>query len=134
MGHAGYHDRPGRRPLRHLDYRLGRWFIWLVGVFQIAYRPGFWYPEAPEYLAITVLLAVANGLVHYRLLTNRPVTWRWLLLLGAVDITLITAGIVIAGSLTPSAAARLIRPRGDTGRRTKAHGCTVPARSAASRT
>ena len=36
-----------------------------------------------------------NGLVHFRLLTNRPVTWRWILLLSAMDITLITASISI---------------------------------------
>ena len=75
----------------------GRWFVWVVGVFLIAYRPGFWYPEDTEYLAIPVLLFVANGLVHYRLLTHRPVTWRWLLFLGAMDVALTTFGIVIGG-------------------------------------
>ena len=23
----------------------GRWFIWLVAVVELVYRPGFWYPE-----------------------------------------------------------------------------------------
>ena len=49
----------------------GRWFIWLVGVFLLAYRPGFWYPEDIEYLALPVSVFMVNGLVHYRLLTNR---------------------------------------------------------------
>ena len=75
----------------------GRWFIWLVSIFQMAYRPGFWFPEDIEYLPIPLLLAVFNGLIHYRLLTNRPVTWRWVLLLSAVDVALITAGVVIGG-------------------------------------
>ena len=65
-----------------------RWFIWLVGVFLLAYRPGFWYPGDIEYLALPVLLGLLNGLVHHRLLTNRPVTWRWMLLLSAADIAL----------------------------------------------
>ena len=78
----------------------GRWFIWLVGVFLIAYRPGFWYPEDVEYLAIPVLLFVVNGLVHYRLLSSRPVTWRWLLFLGAMDVALTTFGVVIGGGFT----------------------------------
>ena len=30
-----------------------RWFIWLAGVFLLAYRPGFWYPEDIEYLCHT---------------------------------------------------------------------------------
>ena len=74
-----------------------RWFIWLVGVFLLAYRPGFWYPGDIEYLALPVLLGMLNGLVHHRLLTNRPVTWCWMLLLSAADIALVTAGIVIGG-------------------------------------
>ncbi len=60
----------------------GRWFVWLVGVFLLAYRPSFWYPEVIEFLSIPVLLGMLNGLVHHRLLTNRPVTWRWMLFLS----------------------------------------------------
>ena len=75
----------------------GRWFIWLVGVFLLAYRPGFWYPEDIEFLSIPVLLGMLNGLVHHRLLTNRPVTWRWMLFLSATEIALTTVGIVIGG-------------------------------------
>ena len=78
----------------------GRWFIWLVSIFQMAYRPGFWFPNDIEYLPLPLLLAVFNGLVHYRLLTNRPVTWRWMLLLSAIDIALITVGVVIGGGFT----------------------------------
>ena len=74
----------------------GRWFIWLVTVAQFVYRPGFWYHERhPEYILLLVPWPALNGLVHYRLLTNRPVSWRWLLLLSATDMVLITAGIII---------------------------------------
>ena len=59
--------------------------------------PGFWYPEDIEFLALPVLLGVLNGLVHHRLLTNRPVTWRWMLFLSATDIALVTFGVVIGG-------------------------------------
>ena len=75
----------------------GRWFIWLVGVFLLAYRPGFWYPDDIEFLSIPVLLGLLNGLVHLRLLTNRPVTWRWMLFLSATELALVTFGIVIGG-------------------------------------
>ena len=71
--------------------------VWLPRVFLLAYRPGFWYPGDIEYLALPVLVGVLNGLVHLRLLTNRPVTWRWMLLLSATDIALATAGVVIGG-------------------------------------
>ena len=75
----------------------GRWFVWLTGLFYLGYRPGLWYPEDIEFLSIPVLLFIVNGLVHYRLLTNRPVTWRWLLFLGAMDVALTTVGVVIGG-------------------------------------
>ena len=75
----------------------GRWFAWLVGVFLLAYRPSFWYPEDIEFLFLPVLLGMLNALVHHRLLTNRPLTWRWMLFLSATEIALITAGIVIGG-------------------------------------
>ena len=75
----------------------GRCFVWLVSVLLLAYRPEFWYPEDIEYLALPVLLGIFNALVHHRLLTNRPVTWRWMLVLSAVDVALIMVGVVIGG-------------------------------------
>ena len=74
-----------------------RWFVWLVGVILLAYRPGFWYPEDLEFLLLPVVLGALNGLLHFRLLTNRPVTWRWMLLLSAAEVALITGGVVIGG-------------------------------------
>ena len=73
----------------------GRWFVGLVSAFEIAYRPGFWYPDGWGFVLLLVPLVALNGLVHLRLLTNRPVTWRWMLLLSAMDIALITASITI---------------------------------------
>ena len=73
----------------------GRWFIALVSVIEIAYRPGFWYPDDWGYVLLLVPLATLNGLVHFRLLTKRPVTWRWMLLLSAMDIALATSSISV---------------------------------------
>ena len=73
----------------------GRWFIALVSAFEIAYRPGFWYPDGWGYVLLLAPLATLNGLVHFRLLTNRPVTWRWMLLLSAMDIALATSSISV---------------------------------------
>ena len=75
----------------------GRWLIWVVSVFNLAHRPDAWYPADIEYAFLHIPLVVLNGLVHYRLLTNRPVTWRWMLILSVMDIVLITAGVVIGG-------------------------------------
>ena len=71
----------------------GRWFVVLVGAFEIAYRPGFWYPDNVGAVLLMFPLATLNGLVHLRLLTDRPVTWRWMLLLSALDVGLATGSI-----------------------------------------
>ena len=78
----------------------GRWFIWLVAVFLLVYRPGFWYPEDVELLGLPVLLGILNGLVHHRLLTKRPLTWHWMLFVSAAEIVMITAGVVVDGGYT----------------------------------
>ena len=75
----------------------GRWFIWLASVVQLAYRSPDWYHTDIEHLVLHVPLLTLNGLVHYRLLTKKPVTWRWMLLLSAMDIALIMACIMISG-------------------------------------
>ena len=75
----------------------GRWFIWLVGAVMLVRRPDLWYPEDIGFVFLNVSLAAINGVVHYRLLTNRPVTWRWMLALSAMDIALITANIAVGG-------------------------------------
>ena len=75
----------------------GRWFISVVTLFQFAYRFRFWFPNNFEFPLLLVLLVALNGLVHYRLVTGRPVTWRWLLLLSAMDIALATTGVVFPG-------------------------------------
>ena len=72
-----------------------RWFIALVSAFEIAYRPGFSYPDDWGYVLLMVPLVALNGLVHFRLRTNRPVTWRWMLLLSAMDIALATSSISV---------------------------------------
>ena len=80
-------------------FGLGSLFVCLVSAFELAYRPSFWYPDDVEFVFLLVSLVTLNGLVHYRLLTNRPVTWRWMLVLSAMDLALITANIAIVGGL-----------------------------------
>ena len=86
---------------RHLRHNLSisiwvRWFVIITWVAQFNYRVNL---EDPNYLP-TMLFAMAvlalNGYVHYRILTNRPVTWRWMLALSVMDMTMITAGIAIS--------------------------------------
>ena len=74
-----------------------RWFVVLVIVFEFTYRPGFWYHGHFDYWLILAPLVALNGLVHYLLIARRPVSWRWMLLLSAMDIALATVGVVVQG-------------------------------------
>ena len=74
-----------------------RWFVWLVAVVEMAYRPGFWYPANRGGLFLSLPLLAFNGFLHYRLQRDRAVTWLWLLFLSAMDIALITAAVIIGG-------------------------------------
>ena len=74
-----------------------RWLFLLVGVVELAYRPELWFATDKTYLFLSVPLVAFNGFVHYRLRTNRTVTWRWLLFLSAMDIALISAAVIIGG-------------------------------------
>lgn len=74
-----------------------RWFVALVVVVELAYRPGLWFATDREFLYLLAPLVAVNGLVHYRLVRRQPVTLRWLLFLSAVDAALITASVIVGG-------------------------------------
>lgn len=81
----------------------GRWVLLLVIILMTVYRPGHQLshdiehmpPPLLTHLALHLLIilvpVVGNGLAHHRLLTNRPVTWRWMLGLSAMDVAATTA-------------------------------------------
>ncbi len=77
----------------------GRWSMWCVVVFQLSYRPETWYPDDAEYLVFPVVLGLCNGFVHLRVRARRYVTWRWMLFLGAVDVTLVTYSVILGGGV-----------------------------------
>ena len=73
-----------------------RWFLLIAWFAQFNYRVNL---EDPNYIPTTVfaaLLLALNGYVHYRIESNRTVTWRWVLALSAMDAVMITAGLVIS--------------------------------------
>ncbi|MCY4619808.1 MAG: ATP-binding protein [Chloroflexi bacterium] len=75
----------------------GRWFVWLLLVFLLAYRPDFWYPHHVEFIAMPIAQLLINGLVQYRLLAKRPITQRLLFLCSASDVAQIIFAVVILG-------------------------------------
>ena len=73
------------------------WFMVATCLVQLVYRP--WY--GPERYAVYALLySVLVGFsayAHYRLASNRAMTWRWIFALCTLDVALITAGTVLGG-------------------------------------
>ena len=77
------------------------WMHWAFGVHvlvQMLYRPlyGYWTPQFVAYLLILVLLMAFNGYFHYRVLSNRAITWRWVLAFCAMDVTVLSVAIAIS--------------------------------------
>ncbi len=74
-----------------------RWSILVVCVIELIYRPGFTQFQYIAYVSCLLLLVSANGYVHYRVLSRRSVTQHWLLALSAMDVVLITSGMIVGG-------------------------------------
>ena len=76
------------------------WFMVATCLVQLVYRP--WY--GPERYAAYALLYLAlvgfSAYVHYRLASNRTMTWRWIFALCTLDVLLITAGTVLGGGFS----------------------------------
>ena len=73
-----------------------RWLLLIAWFAQMNYRPNF---ADPNYLSNTLFataLLALNAYVHFRILTNRSVTWRWMFALSVMDATMITAGLAVS--------------------------------------
>ena len=76
------------------------WFGAATLLFLLAYRP--WYGPG-RYLAFAALLLILvayNGSVHYRLASNRTLTWRWILALCSLDVAVVTACAALGGGFS----------------------------------
>ena len=92
--------RPGRRrrgALRREDHGLGTMVRLALRRGHTGLPSGSLVSQGHRIPALNVMLATVNGAFHYRLLTNRTVTWRWMFGLSAMDIVLITANIAVSG-------------------------------------
>ena len=93
-------DRTGRDDLL-FSLRISvwvRWFLLTAWLLQFNYRPNFADPAYIPTMLLAVSVLALNGYVHYRIRSNRTVTWRWALALSVMDGAMITAGIAISSS------------------------------------
>ena len=85
-------DPDGLRYLATISVRAN-WFVAAIAVFELVYRPylDFGVARYATYVLLVLVLIGFNGYIHYRILSNRPVTWRWLFALYALDVFLVSA-------------------------------------------
>ena len=76
------------------------WFVVAFSFAQLAYRPAGWPERYVVYAPLLLLLVAFNGYTHYQLRTNRAITWRWILGLAAMDLTMVSAATVIGGGFS----------------------------------
>ena len=77
-----------------------RWFIYIVCLIELVYRPELSYFTFFMHTLFLVLFMALNAFIHYRVRSGRAVTLHWMLALSALDIVFITAGIVVAGGFS----------------------------------
>ena len=74
-----------------------RWFAGIAWLVQHNYRPDFDSGVYVPNMLLVLSLLVFNAYVHYRIRTNRTLTWHWALALSAMDVIAVTAGLAISG-------------------------------------
>ena len=96
-------DPEGLRYVVTISVR-GHWFVIAVLLFELVYRPYLYFGVA-RYAPFPLLLLVLIGFnvyIHYRLLSNRPITWRWPVALYALDVFLVSAAAALSDGFSHS--------------------------------
>ncbi len=78
----------------------GHWFVIAVCLVELVYRPYYGLPRFAVYALLLLTLIGLNGYIHYRLRTNRPIAWHWLMAICSLDLVLISAGIAISNGFS----------------------------------
>ena len=89
-------DLPEPGELRHVAKVCvwARWFVLSLATFAWLYPPDAADAGYAPSAALAALLFATNGYLHYRLATERTVSWRWMLALSALDVAMLSAGVV----------------------------------------
>ena len=96
-------DPDGLRYVATISVRA-HWFVITVLFFELVYRPYLYFGVA-RYAPFPLLLLVLigfNGYIHYRLLSNRPITWHWPVALYTLDVFLVSAAATLSDGFSHS--------------------------------
>ena len=96
-------DPDGLRYVATISVRT-HWFVIAVLFFELVYRPYLHFGVAryAPYPLLLLTLIGFNGYIHYRLLSNRPITWRWPVALYALDVFLVSAAAALSDGFSHS--------------------------------
>ncbi len=96
-------DPDGLRYVATISVRA-HWFVIAVLFFELVYRPYLHFGVAryAPYPLLLLTLIGFNGYIHYRLLSNRPITWRWPVALYALDVFLVSAAAALSDGFSHS--------------------------------
>ena len=88
-------DLPEPGELRRVArvYVWGRWFVLSIATFAWLYPLNVGEVVYAPNVALAMLLLATNGYLHYRLATERTVSWRWMLALSALDLAMLSGGV-----------------------------------------
>ena len=75
----------------------GRWSIWAMTAAQLVYRPVFAVETYVVWVLVQIALVTFNALLHFRLKTNRPLSWTYVFGLSALDIAAISGAVAVHG-------------------------------------
>ena len=104
---AALNGTPGSIASDDLRYSLRiavwvRWFVVIAWLVQHNYRPDFNSDVYVPDMLLVLSLLLFNGYVHYRIHTNRALTWHWAAALSAMDVSAVTVGLAISGGFNNS--------------------------------
>ena len=96
-------DPDGLRYVATISVRA-HWFVIAALFFELVYRPylDFGVARYAPYPLLLLTLIGFNGYIHYRLLSNRPITWRWPVALYALDVFLVSAAAALSDGFSHS--------------------------------
>ena len=72
-----------------------RWFLFVACVIEAVYRPVYTHFTYSVYALCLMGMAAYNGYVHYLVSRGREVKLHWILVVSALDVFLVTVGMVL---------------------------------------
>ena len=76
---------------------MGHWIACAVFLFEVSHHIGDETAKYSLYALFLLALVGFNGILHYRLRTNRTITWRWLQALYTWDVVLVSVWLATSG-------------------------------------